>query len=125
MNNHYKFCEPEPIQLINKYKLGFVEGNIVKYILRSPFKGERIKDLEKARYYALLLQPLGYVRCFNHCDLHEYYEHLLSQEVMAVEYVITSEIFGYVQDKNCNQVLKLIEISIKKRKEGEGKVDAE
>lgn len=125
MIDHYNICKPEPIQLIHKYKLNFVEGNIVKYILRSPFKGERIKDLEKARYYALLLRPLGYIRCFNHSDLHEYYEYLLSQEVMALEYVIQSDIFGYIQDKHCNQVVRLIEISLKKRKEGEGEVDAE
>lgn len=117
MIDHYGVCKPEPIQLIHQYKLNFVEGNIVKYILRSPFKGERTKDLEKAIYYALLLKPLGYIRCFNFTDLEEYQKYLLLEELIAIEYVIQSDIFGYIEDKHCNQVVFRLEQALIKRKE--------
>lgn len=124
MIDHYNVCKPEPIQLIHQYRLGFVEGNVVKYILRSPFKGERIKDLQKAIYYALLLQPIGYFRCFNFTDLSEYNDYLLMEEMIAVEYVIHSDIMGYIEGKHCNQVVALLEQSIKKRKEEEAEINA-
>lgn len=31
--------------------MGFCLGNVVKYILRSDFKGDAIEDLKKARWY--------------------------------------------------------------------------
>lgn len=117
MIDHYNICKPDPIQLIHKYKLNFVEGNIVKYILRSPFKGDRIQDIEKAIYYALLLQPIGYIRCFNFTDLSEYNDYLLIEELVAIEYVIQSDIMGYIEDKPCNQVVGVLEQALKKRKE--------
>lgn len=51
-SKHYKICKPEAIELIDRYHLNFNEGNIIKYILRSPFKGDRVGDLKKALYYA-------------------------------------------------------------------------
>lgn len=57
MTSHYKVHKPEAIDLILKYDLNFVEGNVVKYILRSPFKGDSEGDLNKALYYARLLKP--------------------------------------------------------------------
>ncbi len=48
---HYKFKGFQVIQLTSQ--LGFVEGNIVKYVSRSGLKaGEsRLDDLRKARWY--------------------------------------------------------------------------
>ena len=31
--------------------IGYVVGNIIKYITRYPYKGTPLKDLEKARWY--------------------------------------------------------------------------
>jgi len=41
----------EPIKVIEDWNLGFCLGNAVKYILRAPFKGSEIKDLEKTMWY--------------------------------------------------------------------------
>lgn len=46
---HYTQYEHEVIELTEK--LDFCLGNAVKYILRAPFKGNQIQDLEKARWY--------------------------------------------------------------------------
>ena len=41
----------EPIEIIESWDLNFSLGNAIKYILRSPYKGKQIEDLEKARWY--------------------------------------------------------------------------
>ena len=41
----------EPIEVIESWGLNFSLGNAIKYILRSPYKGKQIEDLEKARWY--------------------------------------------------------------------------
>ena len=41
----------EAIDIIESWGLNFSLGNAIKYILRSPYKGKRIEDLEKARWY--------------------------------------------------------------------------
>lgn len=46
---HYTQYEHEVIELTSK--LDFALGNAVKYILRAPYKGKRVEDLKKARWY--------------------------------------------------------------------------
>ena len=41
----------EAIEIIESWDLNFSLGNAIKYILRSPYKGKQIEDLEKARWY--------------------------------------------------------------------------
>ena len=41
----------EAIDIIASWDLNFSLGNAIKYILRSPYKGKQIEDLEKARWY--------------------------------------------------------------------------
>ena len=41
----------EAIEVIESWDLNFSLGNAIKYILRSPYKGKQIEDLEKARWY--------------------------------------------------------------------------
>ena len=48
--NHYKVLPIQPIEFILKNKLGFCEGNVIKYICRFRLKGGT-EDLEKARHY--------------------------------------------------------------------------
>jgi hypothetical protein len=50
---HYSDCLPnwEPIDVIERYGLGFHLGNALKYIVRCKRKGEYISDLRKALYY--------------------------------------------------------------------------
>lgn len=46
---HYNIYPVQPVE-ISKY-LGFCLGNVVKYILRSPFKGTPKEDCQKALEY--------------------------------------------------------------------------
>lgn len=39
----------EPIE-ITKYET-FLRGNIIKYVMRAPYKGNELQDLKKARQY--------------------------------------------------------------------------
>lgn len=48
--NHYKDMVIQPIEFTMKNKLGFLEGNIIKYVARHLAKNGR-QDLEKAKHY--------------------------------------------------------------------------
>ncbi len=52
--DHYSKHTIQPIDYIMGNKLGFCEGNVVKYITRHKDKGG-VKDLEKAKHYIDLL----------------------------------------------------------------------
>lgn len=41
----------EVIDVIEDWRLGFHEGNAVKYIGRAKFKGKELEDLKKALWY--------------------------------------------------------------------------
>lgn len=48
---HYNQHNPEVIEIIENYNLGFHLGNAIKYILRAPYKGDTRGDLQKAIWY--------------------------------------------------------------------------
>jgi len=52
--SHYKVMAIQPIDFVLKNKLGFCEGNVVKYISRWKEKGG-LEDLRKARHYIDML----------------------------------------------------------------------
>jgi hypothetical protein len=52
--SHYKQYAIQPAEFIHKNKLGFLEGNIIKYVCRHGIK-HGLQDLEKARHYIDLL----------------------------------------------------------------------
>jgi len=52
--SHYKSFTIQPIEFILKNDIPFIEGNIIKYVLRFKDKGG-IADLEKAKHYIELL----------------------------------------------------------------------
>lgn len=52
--SHYTDCAIQPIEYIWANKLGFSEGNIIKYVTRWRTKGG-VKDLEKAKHHIALL----------------------------------------------------------------------
>jgi len=54
---HYKGMVIQPVEFIQKNRLGFVEGNIIKYICRWRAKNG-IEDLHKVRHYIDLLIDL-------------------------------------------------------------------
>lgn len=99
---HYKVHKPSPIDLVLQYDLNFIEGSIIKYIMRSPFKGDRIGDLKKALYYAKLLGTDDY--SFGFADLDEYIE-LIEEEKQVINLTIWTV---YDTDDNWNRVYKNI-----------------
>lgn len=62
--SHYNQGPMEVFDAIEGLRLGFHEGNVLKYIARAPFKGTEIEDLEKGLCYlirklAIRKQELG------------------------------------------------------------------
>ena len=66
--NHYMVGGIEALQVIeaklggtpNEMYRGYLMGNVMKYLMRSPYKGKRVEDLKKAQFY---LNEL--VECFG------------------------------------------------------------
>jgi len=48
---HYTRFKIQPIEFIKANDLGYLEGNVIKYVCRYPYKGQAMKDLLKARDY--------------------------------------------------------------------------
>lgn len=48
--NHYKQYSTQPWDAIHAWELGFLAGNVVKYVVRHRDKGG-VEDLKKARHY--------------------------------------------------------------------------
>jgi hypothetical protein len=55
--DHYKKLKIQPIEFIHANNIPFIEGNIIKYIVRWRDKNG-IKDLEKVKHYVDLLIDL-------------------------------------------------------------------
>lgn len=49
--NHYNIGKIEAIDFIEDWGLNFSLGNAIKYIVRAPYKGNQVEDLEKAIWY--------------------------------------------------------------------------
>jgi len=52
--DHYKKMKIQPVEFIEANKLGFCEGNVVKYISRHQFKNGR-EDIKKVIHYCELI----------------------------------------------------------------------
>ena len=52
--DHYKKLKIQPIEYIHANNIGYMEGNVIKYVSRWREKNG-IKDLEKAKHYIDLL----------------------------------------------------------------------
>jgi len=55
--DHYKKLKIQPIEYIHANQIGYMEGNVIKYVSRWKDKNG-IKDLEKAKHYIDLLIEL-------------------------------------------------------------------
>lgn len=55
--NHYKDLPIQPVEYIHANAMGYLEGNVVKYVSRWRNKNG-IADLEKAKHYIELLIEL-------------------------------------------------------------------
>lgn len=56
--NHYKLAI-QPVEYIYKNNLGFLEGNVIKYVTRHKNKNGA-EDLKKARHYIDMLLAMEY-----------------------------------------------------------------
>jgi len=52
--SHYKSYAIQPVEFIAKNNIPFIEGNIIKYVVRHRDKNG-IEDLEKAKHYIEML----------------------------------------------------------------------
>jgi len=57
--SHYKNFAIQPVEFIVKNRLGFCEGNVIKYVCRHRYKNG-VEDLRKAKHYLELLAELVY-----------------------------------------------------------------
>ena len=57
--DHYKTLSIQPAEFIHKNSIGYLEGNVIKYIVRHRQKGKR-DDVLKAIHYCRLLLDLEY-----------------------------------------------------------------
>jgi len=55
--NHYQKYEIEPIEFITRNNIPFIEGNVIKYLVRWRDKGG-IQDIEKCIHYLEMLKDL-------------------------------------------------------------------
>ena len=51
--SHYKFFKIQPYEFISKNDLSFFQGNVIKYVVRYPYKNG-IEDLQKIIHYCQL-----------------------------------------------------------------------
>jgi hypothetical protein len=50
--NHPHHYTQYPVEVIEITEhLDFLTGNVVKYVLRAPYKGNQLEDLKKAAWY--------------------------------------------------------------------------
>lgn len=57
--SHYKHLKIQPTEFIHANNIGFIEGNIIKYVIRHKDKNG-LEDLKKARHYIDLLIKFEY-----------------------------------------------------------------
>ena len=57
--DHYKDCKIQPTEFIHANNIPFIEGNIIKYVIRHRNKNG-IEDLKKAKHYIDLLIQFEY-----------------------------------------------------------------
>lgn len=57
--NHYKDLSIQPVEFIHANKIGYLEGNVIKYVVRHRKKNGK-EDLLKAKHYIDLLIQLEY-----------------------------------------------------------------
>jgi hypothetical protein len=56
---HYQGCAIQPVEYIHSNGIGFIEGNVIKYVTRHRNKGGK-QDIEKAIHFLELLISLEY-----------------------------------------------------------------
>jgi len=55
---HYKKYKIQPVEFITSNNIGYIEGNVIKYVCRWKDKNG-LEDIEKAIHYLELLKELN------------------------------------------------------------------
>ena len=50
-HEHYNIGDIEVIDFIDSWNLNFNLGNVIKYVARCDYKGNKLEDLQKAIFY--------------------------------------------------------------------------
>ena len=82
--SHYNTGKIEVIDFIVDQKMGFCDGNVVKYVSRFRHKGRPLEDLKKAKFYLEALIKLEE-------------EQLKQNPVVPTEKVARREILGVTE----------------------------
>ena len=62
--DHYREMKIQPTEFIHSNGIGFIEGNIIKYLCRHRMKNGK-QDLEKAAHYLQMLIAMEYPEKFE------------------------------------------------------------
>ena len=57
--SHYKDMTIQPVEFIHKNGIGYMEGNVIKYVARHRYKN-KAEDLKKAIHYLNIILELEY-----------------------------------------------------------------
>ena len=57
--NHYKKCKIQPLEYIYANGIGYLEGNVIKYVTRHKDKNG-VEDIKKAMHYLELILEMEY-----------------------------------------------------------------
>lgn len=57
--SHYKALKIQPAEYIHANNIGYLEGNVIKYVTRHESKNG-VEDIDKAIHYLQLIKELKY-----------------------------------------------------------------
>lgn len=84
---HYKKYKIQPVELYNKFCLGFGESNLIKYSMRHQDKNG-LQDLDKVEHYCdLMIQFNNPIGKFIPLDYVEYFAHVNNLSLFAKQVI--------------------------------------
>ena len=105
--SHYKKLSMQPIELIVKAKLSFIQGNIVKYITRYEYKNG-IEDINKCIHYANLAMDLNDTGpehkmlniAYSYCSVNK----LSAPQINVITACVQDDYYAVI--KHCKKLIK-------------------
>lgn len=105
--DHYKRFSYQPVEFITKLGLGFVQGNIIKYVTRYPEK-EGTLSIAKAIHYAEIAKDLK-IKVTNIYTDGEMSRFILDNDLEEnVAHIVMAAVKGYWDDVivKCKEILE-------------------
>lgn len=94
--SHYKGFKVEAWDCIRTFD--FFTGNVVKYLMRAPYKGNAVDDLKKARWYLIWLLEHNYP--------------IGSRDLYHKEYRMTCENANAISGPGAKEISKAIKLFV-------------